>query len=259
MKEVDISAKEAEEGYLKDYLIASSNFPLFKNEKLHGKTYLDGGIVNNVPIDMLINRGYKDIIVIRIYGIGVEKKVKIPEDVNITYLAPKVNLCNILEFNNKKAVRNINLGYYDAMRLLRSLSGNDYYIDTSRTEKDYMNSLLNLNDDIINDLLVYYKRDVNLTGSKLRIIIENIYPQIAAFFKLGRNWEYTDLYFAILEYCAKKLRIKRYRIYSEKEFCLLIQEKMALWEKVTSAENEEENSLNDKKTDIFMKLALSVL
>ncbi len=130
MKEMEITAKEAEEGYLKDYLLASANFPLFKNEKLHGKTYLDGGITNNVPIDMLINRGYKNIIVIRIYGIGVEKKVKIPEDVNVVYFAPKIHLCNVLEFDKKKAVRNISLGYYDALRILMPLTGNDYYIDS---------------------------------------------------------------------------------------------------------------------------------
>ena len=34
--------------------------------------------MNNVPVDMLINHGYKDIIVIRIFGIGREKRVKIP-------------------------------------------------------------------------------------------------------------------------------------------------------------------------------------
>lgn len=69
LKEVEISAKEAESSYLKDYLLASAYLPAFRNEKLHGKKYLDGGMFNNVPVDMLINRGYKDIIVVRIYGI----------------------------------------------------------------------------------------------------------------------------------------------------------------------------------------------
>mgnify|MGYP007107563911 CR=1 FL=1 len=49
-------------------------FPIFKNEKLHGKTYIDGGAINNVPLGSLIQREYKDIIVIRIFGIGREKK-----------------------------------------------------------------------------------------------------------------------------------------------------------------------------------------
>ena len=36
MKEIEIDAKEAEDGSLKDYLLASASFPLFKNEKLNG-------------------------------------------------------------------------------------------------------------------------------------------------------------------------------------------------------------------------------
>ncbi|MDF2537885.1 MAG: Patatin [Herbinix sp.] len=225
MKELEISAKEAEDGYLKDYLMASSNFPLFKNEKLHGKTYLDGGIVNNVPIDMLINRGYKNIIVVRIYGIGMEKKIKIPEDVNIIYLAPRINLCNILEFNNKKAARNITLGYYDALRLLHSLSGRNYYIDAARSEMEHVSSLLKLEEDHVRQLLTYFKRDNNITGSGIRSLMEEVFPQMAASFKLGKNWTYSDLYFSIIEYCARKLKIKKYKIYTEKEFLNLIQDK----------------------------------
>lgn len=247
MKEIAISAKEAEDGYLKDYLMASSYFPLFKNEKLHGKKYLDGGVVNNVPIDMLINRGYKDIIVIRIYGIGVEKKVKIPEDVNVVYMAPKVSLCNILEFNKKKAVRNITLGYYDTMSILRSLAGKQYYIETQRSEKDYLNSLLQLEEGLIRELLILFKRESNIGESTIRVLTEDIYPQVASIFKLGKKWEYIDLYFAILEYCARKLKVKRFKIYSEEEFCLLLQEKIT------------EKHQSEEKSDIFMKIALSII
>lgn len=39
-----------------------------------------------------MERGYKDIIMIRIFGVGREKKVKIPEDTNIYTVAPKVSL-----------------------------------------------------------------------------------------------------------------------------------------------------------------------
>ena len=44
-KELDIDMKECEDpSMIKDFLLASAYiFPLFKNEKLHGKTYIDGG------------------------------------------------------------------------------------------------------------------------------------------------------------------------------------------------------------------------
>jgi NTE family protein len=222
LKEMDISARDTQEGWLKDYLMASANFPLFKNEKLHGKTFLDGGVTNNVPVDLLIKRGYKDIIVIRIYGIGLEKRVKIPEDVNIINIAPKVHLCNVLEFDKKKACRNISLGYFDAVRILKPLAGNEYYIESSKTEKDYMDSLMNLREDQMKDFLAARKEETDNGGSVLRKYTEEIYPQLAAFFRFGKNWDYGDLYYALLEYAAKKLRIKKYRIYSEEEFCLIL-------------------------------------
>lgn len=247
MKEVVISAKEAEEGYLKDYLLASANFPLFKSERLLGKKFLDGGIVNNVPIDLLIDRGYKDIIVIRIYGIGMEKKVKIPEDVNISYLAPRTNLCNILEFNNKKAARNISLGYYDAMRMLYSLAGYHYYIDSTGEEKDYLGKLSSIDENMINQLAAYFKKEASVSGSGLRILTESIYPLLAAKLKLGKSWLYTDLYFSILEYCAKKLRIKRFKIYTEEEFYHLIKKGL------------EARSLHTDDTDIIVELAKNLL
>lgn len=101
-KELEIPVKAENEEYLKDYLLASAYFPAFKNEKLHGKKYMDGGIINNVPVDRLIKRGYKHIIVVRIYGIGLEKRIKIPEDVEIIQIAPRVELGNLLDFDSKK-------------------------------------------------------------------------------------------------------------------------------------------------------------
>lgn len=225
MKELEISAKDAEDGTLKDYLMASASFPLFKNEKLHGKLFLDGGIANNVPIDMLIKKGYKDIIVIRIFGIGVEKKIKIPEDVNITYIAPKVQLCNVLEFNRKKAVRNISLGYYDTLRLFKQLCGNDYYIESQKEEKNYLDAFLNLPEAILMGLAAANKPE-NVTGASLyRKCMEEVFPQLANAFKLGKSWKYENLYYAVLEHVAKKLRVSKYKIYTEEEFCKLIYKK----------------------------------
>ena len=52
LKELDIDLKRVEPGYMKDLLLASAYiYPLFKNEKLHGRKYIDGGAINNVPLD----------------------------------------------------------------------------------------------------------------------------------------------------------------------------------------------------------------
>ncbi|MBB2181628.1 patatin-like phospholipase family protein [Lachnospiraceae bacterium MD1] len=251
MKEIEIDAKEAEDGSLKDYLLASASFPLFKNEKLNGVKYLDGGIANNVPIDMLINRGYTDIIVVRIFGIGIEKKVKIPEEVRVTYIAPKTNLCNVLEFNRKKAIRNITLGYYDALRILKALAGNDYYIESNRIESEYLASLANMDEEQMKDLFMQHKHEGNVYAVSLRKLTQELYPRVANMLKLAKNWDYSDLYYGILEYCAKKLRISRYRVYTESEFCKLLMDKM---------ENTE-LTVNEvsKKPDLIMSLGKAIV
>ena len=56
-KEEDFDVKAAPPGTIKDIMMASAYFPGFKQEKLGGKTYLDGGSVNNVPVDLLTDRG----------------------------------------------------------------------------------------------------------------------------------------------------------------------------------------------------------
>ena len=82
-KPLIVNMKEVAEGEMKDMLLASAYLPGFKRERLGGKLYADGGGANNVPVDVLADRGYKDIIVIRIYGLGydTEKSFVIPEDV----------------------------------------------------------------------------------------------------------------------------------------------------------------------------------
>lgn len=238
MKEEEIVVKEVEEGLIKDYLMASANFPLFRQNKLLGRTYLDGGIANNVPIDMLIKRGYKNIIVVRIYGIGLEKKVKIPDDVNVIYIAPKSNLCNVLEFNRKKAIRNITLGYFDALRILRSLTGNYYYIESAKSEKEYLGSLTNLSEEEMKKIVYPDRSSEKTAGSLLRKYMENVCPQMAARLRLPKSWKYSELYYAILEYCAIKLGLRRYRVYTEKEFCLSL--KGLIQEKYKSQEENDE-------------------
>ena len=64
--------------------------------------YIDGGAINNVPLDSLVDRGYENIIVLRIFGIGREKRVKIPEETNILAIEPRVDLGNIIDLTIKR-------------------------------------------------------------------------------------------------------------------------------------------------------------
>lgn len=216
LKELDLDMKEVDEGLMADLLVASAYLPVFKNTKLHGKTYMDGGMFNNVPLESLVKRDYKDIIMVRIFGIGREKKVKIPEDVTIMSVEPRVDLGNILDFNAKKSKRNIKIGYYDTMRLIYGLKGKIYYIEENHEECYYLNQLINIKEETIKALCDYYDVD---SGDELylRSYIEFVIPSVAAELKLSKEWNYSELYISVLEATAKLLRIQKYKIYSMDE------------------------------------------
>ncbi|MFA9423652.1 MAG: patatin-like phospholipase family protein, partial [Sedimentibacter sp.] len=114
-KPLEIFKEDIPQGKLVDFLIASANLPAFKMEEMDGKKYLDGGFYNNLPIDLLAKKGYKDIIAVRTMAMGIVRKVK-NKDINVTYIQPVDGLGGMfgtLDFNKEKAEEYIKLGYFD--------------------------------------------------------------------------------------------------------------------------------------------------
>ncbi|MFT4106432.1 MAG: patatin-like phospholipase family protein [Lacrimispora sp.] len=233
-KAVDI--RSGEEGCVKDMLLASAYFPAFKNEKLGGKRYMDGGGFNNVPVDVLIERGYKNIIVIRIYGWGYDRErvIKIPEGVTVSHIAPRQDLGGILEFDKKQARKNMTLGYYDAMRFLYGLAGRIYYIDAPNGEPYYFDKMMS---EL--ELLKLYLKDWiheedtgTLTG--YRVFTEKTFPRLAEEYKLKEGWDYKDMYIGLLEDLAKRLRIRRFQVYTVDELTGAIWKKLKATDRVSA-------------------------
>lgn len=215
-KELAVDVKSGEEGSVKDMLLASAYFLAFKNEKLGGKRYRDGGGFNNVPLGVLLDKGYEDIIVIRIYGWGFdsEKVTKIPDGANVYHIAPRQDLGGILEFDKKQSRKNMTLGYYDAKRFLYGLAGRIYYIDAPGSEPYYFDKMMSE----LELLKIYVEEDLDQeTRESLngyRMFTETLFPRMAVEFKLKDDWNYRDLYIASLEDLAKRLKINRFQIYT---------------------------------------------
>lgn len=214
-----VDVKSLPEGDIPDALLASAYFLAFKNEKLGGKRYMDGGGFNNVPANVLIDKGYQDIIIIRIYGLGfdTEKVIQIPEGVTVGHIAPKQDLGGILEFDKKKAKRNMLLGYYDAKRFLYGLAGRVYYFDAPQSEAYYFDKMMS---EV--ELVKHYIQPEMDAGEfgKLegyRAFTERIFPALAKEMKLKDGWNYKDLYLAVLEMWAKEMRMNRFQIYTPDE------------------------------------------
>lgn len=221
------NVKEAPEGTISDMLLASAYLLGFRQEKLGGKYYMDGGGINNVPVDVLIDRGYEDIIVLRIYGYGIdtEKKLEVPQHVTLYHVAPRQDLGGILEFDRKRARRNMLLGYFDGKRMLYGLCGRVYYIDAPEGEGYYFHKMM----DEIQEYLSWMKPEFAEAESEktgLRAYTETIFPRLSRKLKMKEGWDYKDLYLSLAEDMAKRLHISRFKIYTADELTGLIQRKL---------------------------------
>ena len=212
-RELEVDMKAVPEGQMQDMLLASSYLPVFKNEKLHGKTYMDGGITNVLPVNTLLDRGYENLILIRIFGVGHEKRVMIPDEVTVLEIAPRSSLGSMLQFDSAKSRRNMRMGYYDALRMLYGLEGKIYYIEQKEEECYYLNQLIGISSEVTRHLLEVYKREPE-ADLALRQYLEKVLPQIAAELKLGNSWSYRTLYLTMLEAAARIFRIGKYHIYT---------------------------------------------
>lgn len=109
-----------------DFLLASSCFPIFKAQKIGEMELMDGGLYDNSPINMLIEKGYRNIIVADVEGPGINRKM-IDKNVYLKIISPKQNLGGTFEFNHEKIKNNIALGYLDTMKSFNKMQGHIYY------------------------------------------------------------------------------------------------------------------------------------
>lgn len=124
---VEIYKEEIPEGQLADYVIASASFPAFKRTIIDGRTFIDGALYNNLPINLVSSRGFRDIIVLRTYGMGIKRRVN-TEGLNIINISPSESLCSVMDFSNRSARRGLKLGYDDACRVLERYLKEEYSV-----------------------------------------------------------------------------------------------------------------------------------
>lgn len=221
MKPFELFIQEIPKGQLIDYLMASASFPIFKLEKLDGNLFIDGGVFDNMPINLLIKKGYRDIIAIRTFGLGVYKKIS-DSSVNVTYINPSEDLGGTLDFDPARAKKNINLGYFDTMKLYKKLSGKRYYITPDPNEDRIISLFLTFNDQIIKEVgSIFGFQDI----PPKRMLFEYILPRLADLLCLSKENSYQDILIGICEELADDIPLERFHFYTVYEFIKTIQEK----------------------------------
>jgi NTE family protein len=216
MEPVKIYIEDIPEGRLIDYLLASSNLPTFRQEKRNGKYFLDGGFYDNLPVDMLIDKGYENIIAIRTHGLGIVHDIENEEELNITYIEPEIDLGNTLNFETELARRNLKLGYLDAKKSFNeNIKGHNYYIQIDRNPEYFLQLLMNIPEESIQRISDYLGfEDMN----PRRALFELILPRLAGFLDLEKSHNYLDIMVAILEVIADDIGLKKLKLYEFDQF-----------------------------------------
>lgn len=210
MKPFELFLNEIPQGQIIDYLMASASFPIFKLEKFDGNLFIDGGIFDNMPINLLIKKGYQDIIVIRTFGVGVYKKI-IDPNVKITYINPSEDLGGVLDFDNKNANKNLSLGYFDTMKQWKGWKGKSYYIEPGLGEEKTFEILLQFSNETILEVGQIFGL---LQISPKRMLFEFIIPRISDLLGLTKENTYEDILIALCEEIAKEYKLERFKLYT---------------------------------------------
>ena len=112
-------------GQIYDYVMASSAYPAFKWQKIEGnenKWFIDGGVYDNMPVKMLVDKGYDEIVAIRTNI----KKYRAYRDVDLKgakllVFTPSEKLDYAVNFTKENIDRFKEMGYYEAKRTILGL------------------------------------------------------------------------------------------------------------------------------------------
>lgn len=209
LKPLELYKEDIPEGRMIDYLMASASFPGFKLNPIGDKYFIDGAFYDNCPINLLAGKGYKEIIAIRTFGPGFVKHLRYP-NVKVTNIIPSEDLGMTLDFNKELIRRNLQMGYYDAMRCLKGLKGRKYYVIPESEDKIF-SMLYSMSDKLVGDLgKILRIKEMPIR----RMLYERIIPELANIMGLNAASGYQDILIGLLEELADIVGVNRFNIYT---------------------------------------------
>jgi NTE family protein len=129
-KPIELFIEDIPRGQLTDYILASACFPMFKPKIIDGEEFSDGGIRNNLPVNMLISRGYNTIISVSVRGIGM--LCDFDEcGANIIEIKSPHGGAGLMDFNKASIRNSIESGYIECMKTFGALGGDTYAFEKS--------------------------------------------------------------------------------------------------------------------------------
>lgn len=136
---LEIFVDKIPEGRLIDYLLASSKVPGVSKIGPEGERYLDGGVYDNAPVNLLRKNGYNKIILVDISsmkGLGHREDLSCTQAVIIRPYDIK-DLGAAFDFSEEMYEKRIKMGYLDTRKTFGYLSGRRFYF-----EKDVFDEMI---------------------------------------------------------------------------------------------------------------------
>ena len=152
------------------------------------------------------------LIAVRTYAAGFTQKAKY-KDLKVTNIAPSEDLGPLFNFDPEPIGKNMKMGYYDAMRMIRGLEGKRYYIDRKNAAPGF-SCFAGLPDEATSRLAEI----LGMQGSGKRLLFERIIPRIASMLGLKKDASYDAVFLGLLETLAEPAGLDRYEIYSLQDF-----------------------------------------
>lgn len=216
-------------GKLVDYLLASSNLPVFKRSQIDEKKFLDGGVFDNCSVEMLYDAGYRNIMAIRLFTrnkIRNYEKVIRDKEVTLKMITPSVDLPNILNFSSKTLNGLLQYGYIDAIKQLNKFDGRYYAFNKISAEdvEEYKKKLTPMVClDLAKETKVKYRPGDNIVD----IAFTKVLPKINKSISDTKTTVFKKQLINIVEYVAHNEKIKPNTVYDFNEFLTNLKSKIA--------------------------------
>lgn len=243
-------------GRMAEYLLASAWLPIFKANRFDGKNFLDGGFYNNLPVDMLYDKGYRDIIAIRLHSQGRIKRIDY-KDLNIRYIQSTQNLGRMLDFTQKRARKNLQLGYLDTVKAIKNLKGREYYIIGDISEDAALRYLMSFNNETTIKLAALF--GIPQYMSTNRALLEGVIPKLFQIMNLKEKSGYNDLVFLLLEKMASRKKVSSLQIYPLETFIQIIENKNQGEDKIAIEGQEKQRGEFFKSKSKLMQEVIDII
>jgi len=213
---VEIYISQMPKGSLIDYLMASSNYPLFQRWTIKGNTYIDGGVYNNAPVNMALSKGFKKILLVDVSDVPIFLP-HIPQGTTLKIVKPSGPLGSVMDFVPQKEMLWEKMGYLDTMKAFGKFVGQNYYIYPS-TKNFLIDKMLKMNRNELEKIAKLIGANIENCTNDFAVY-ERIIPKIL---EMVPSTSFTSLNLSLMETTAKYLGINRLTVYTQESLCKAI-------------------------------------